>query len=112
MLFNTLSFALAVFGAIASASPIRPRDFNCNVENVQCCKQVMSQHDAVRELGGLLVLPGDLVGNVGLSCSVGIASGDVEAKLSPSFAASRHQRPVAVQEHPCLLLASVKQRPR
>lgn len=111
MLFNTLSIALALFTALASASPIAPRDFNCNVENVRCCEQVLTQHEAARQLGGLLVLPGDLIGNVGLSCSVNsLASNELQIRLTCCLRTGhRHQRFVKVQEQPCLLLASVSE---
>lgn len=51
-------------------SNLTARDFNCNVENVQCCQQLLSKNEATKSLGGLLNLPLSVVGNVGLSCTV------------------------------------------
>lgn len=72
MQLNALTAALTLLTALAAASPIAltARDFNCNVENVRCCEQVLTQHEAAKQLGALLVLPGDLIGNIGISCSV------------------------------------------
>lgn len=82
-MFSRAALSVLAVAVVVSASPValRPshassdlvaRDFNCNVENVSCCEQIMTQHEAAKALGGLLVLPGDLIGNVGLSCSVGL----------------------------------------
>lgn len=53
-----------------NGSTLAARDFNCNIENVQCCQQLLSKNEATKSLGGLLNLPVSALGNVGLSCTV------------------------------------------
>ena len=92
-MFSRVVLSALALAAVVSASPVAlrtshaspdlvARDFNCNVENISCCEQIMTQHEAAKALGGLLVLPGDLIGNVGLSCSVSLCA------LLPSKAVS------------------------
>ncbi|KAK9895549.1 hypothetical protein P389DRAFT_197605 [Cystobasidium minutum MCA 4210] len=59
------------------------RDFNCNVENVQCCQQLLSRNEATKSLGGLLNLPLSAVGNVGLSCTPLLISALSQCKSTP-----------------------------
>lgn len=53
-----------------NGSTLTARDFNCNVDHIQCCQQLLSKNEATKSLGGLLNLPLNVVGNVGLSCTV------------------------------------------
>lgn len=86
MLFNASFLATLLIIAtplLSAASPIsnarnggydlRARDFNCDVKNVSCCKQTVTKEAAQKEFGNLLSL-GDVVGNVGLSCTVSTRS--------------------------------------
>ena len=73
---SVLSLAAAALLSVSvSAAPapstqhLTARDFNCDVENVQCCKSTMTHKEAQKEFGGLLALDG-LIGNIGLNCSV------------------------------------------
>ena len=72
---STIAAVVAVLSTIsmgaARPSPARlsERDFLCGVKDIHCCDQVMSGKEAGDALGGLLALPIDAIGNVGLGCS-------------------------------------------
>ena len=73
---STIASVVAVLLSASSVVSARPsparlseRDFLCGVKEVHCCDQVMSGKEAGQALGGLLALPTDAIGNVGLGCS-------------------------------------------
>lgn len=107
------------------------RDFNCNVENVQCCQQLLSKNEATKSLGGLLNLPVNVIGNVGLSCTVSLNIYSLSALSSQvlfsylanvlvlslslsdtddTFTASSHFCPISVQVYSGLLLTGHSER--
>jgi len=69
-----LPFRLAKRGNIVTnktdTKHLTARDFNCNVDHISCCEQLLSNNEATQSLGGLLNVPISALGNVGLSCSV------------------------------------------
>lgn len=75
MLFTKSIIAIISVLATASNVSAKParltqRDFFCDVKNVHCCEEVLSNKDAGEALGGLLNIPASIIGNVGLGCAV------------------------------------------
>lgn len=75
MLFTKSVIAIVSVLATASSVSAKParltqRDFFCDVKNVHCCEEVLSNKDAGEALGGLLNIPASIIGNVGLGCAV------------------------------------------
>lgn len=79
MYFTKSIIALISLVAAASSVSAKParltkRDFFCDVKNVHCCEEVLSDKEAGEALGGILNIPANIVGNVGLGCAVSPAS--------------------------------------
>lgn len=65
-----ISLVATVSSVSAGPARLTKRDFFCDVKNVHCCEEVLSNKDAGEALGGLLNVPASIIGNVGLGCSV------------------------------------------
>ena len=83
MLFTKSIIAIISLVATASSVSAKParltkRDFFCDVKNVHCCEEVLSNKEAGEALGGILNVPASLIGNVGLGCAVSLMPSDRE----------------------------------
>lgn len=75
MIFRTsiisiISIVAAASSVTAGPARLTKRDFFCDVKNVHCCEELLSNKDAGEALGGLLNVPANIIGNVGLGCAV------------------------------------------
>lgn len=67
-----VSLVATVSSVSAGPARLTKRDFFCDVKNVHCCEEVLSNKEAGEALGGLLNVPASIIGNVGLGCSVSL----------------------------------------
>ena len=68
-IFALVATASSAFGA---PSRLTKRDFFCDVKNIHCCDEMLSNKEAGEALGGLLNIPTGVLGNVGLGCTVSV----------------------------------------
>jgi len=73
-IFTVISLVAAATSTLAAPSRLTKRDFFCDVKNVHCCDELLSNKEAGEALGGILNIPASIIGNVGLGCSVRLHS--------------------------------------
>jgi hypothetical protein len=77
-IFTVISLVAAASSALAAPSRLTKRDFFCDVKNVHCCDELLSNKEAGEALGGILNIPASIIGNVGLGCSVSLHSSHLQ----------------------------------